>query len=35
VFQRQQNPFDIDEMIQILEQEIKWQKQELTDEALT
>jgi hypothetical protein len=35
VFQRQQNPFDIDEMIKILEQEIKWQKQELTDEALT
>jgi Tn3 transposase DDE domain len=35
VFQRQQNPLDIDEMIKALQQEIKWQKQEPTDEALT
>jgi TnpA family transposase len=35
VFQRQQKPLDIDEMIKALESEIKWQKQELTDEVLT
>jgi hypothetical protein len=28
-------PINIDEMIKALEQEIKWQKQEPTDEALT
>ncbi len=35
VFQHQQNPLDIDEMIKTLEQEIKWQKQEPDDETLT
>jgi hypothetical protein len=35
VFQRSQNPINIDEMIKALEQEIKWQKQEPTDETLT
>lgn len=35
VFQRTQNPLDIDAMIKTLEQEIKWQTQEPPDEVLT
>ena len=35
VFQRQQSPPDIDAMIKSLQQELKWQKQEPTDDTLT
>ena len=35
VFQRQQNPLDIDAMIKALQQELEWQKQEPTDETST
>jgi hypothetical protein len=33
-FQRPHDPLDIDELIRIVEQEIVWQKQKLTDEQL-
>ncbi len=34
VFQRSQNPINIDEMIKTLEQEIRWQKQEPAEETV-